>query len=185
MSCIIRILKTPDFVTFWHIWEGAGDAGEIIIKPGAERTFTLTHGTLRVSAGAAQDPNGAFQNYLNASPGYARNKYVDTPGPAIFPMMEGHWIAEAVGGPAQGWCHIPLDVDRIEAVIGSRVVANQLLGGDWDGPYHVHYDVVQSGQIDPTNIGRVIQGRRIIDAEMLLDGAYNDLQTALTERRRR
>lgn len=183
MSVLIRIVKTPDFVAFWSIWEAEGDAAEIHIEPGAERTFVLAEGTLRVSTGAAHsgDDDLEFENNLRARPEWQANGgWIDTSAPAIFPMTSGHWIAEAVGGGAQGWCMIPLDEAKLASVLGgSTSVAQSLLGGEWDGPYHIHYSVVQDGRIDPANIGQIVQGRRIIDAETLEDAALNDLRESL------
>ena len=188
MSVLIRIAKTPDFVAFWTIWEAGGDAAEIIIEPGAERTFVLTEGTVRVSTGAK--PTGEddldFENNLRSRPGFQRDGYIDTDAPAIYPMTAGHWIAEARGGRAQGWCMVPLEEAKLASVLGGSVrVAQMLLGGEWDGPYHVHFDVVQDGMIDPADVGRIVQGRKIIDAEMLETSALNDLREVLREERER
>lgn len=187
MTALIRVVKTPDFVAFWHIWERHGDAGEIIIAPGAERTFTLTEGTVRVTTGAK--PTGEddldFEDNLRSRDAYRRDGYIDTTAPAIFPMTAGHWIAEARGGRAQGWCHVPLDAAKLTAITGSPALAENLLGGAWDGPYQVHFDVVQDGMIDPANIGRIVQGRKIIDAAMLEDSVLNDLREVLRGERER
>ena len=38
---------------------------------------------------------------------------------------------------------------------------------------------MQDGSIAPANIGQIVQGRRIIDAETLEDAALNDLRESL------
>ncbi|MEE8489365.1 MAG: hypothetical protein V3S43_03460 [Acidimicrobiia bacterium] len=185
MSVLIRVVKSPAWVLFWTIWEGAGDAAEIIIGKGGERIFTITQGTLRATVGSEQ--SSPFADYLAQSPSFARDGFVDFAATTILPIMEGHWIAEARDGPAHGFCHVPLDADLLEGVIGSRRVAEALAApvDGFDGPYRVHFDIVQGGRIDPSDIGRIVGGRRIIDAEMLEDSALNDLRVALANERSR
>lgn len=185
MSTIIRVVKSPDWVAFVTVWEGAGDAAEILVPAGTPRVFTHTVGTLRFSVGAGGGAGMDLPGDFVSRPDYQRDRFVDTTAPGVFPMSPGHWIAEARDGSAEGWCHVPLDVDKLTSVLGSRTVAESLLGGDWDGPYHVHWDTVQDGRIDPRDIGRVVQGRKIVDAELLEDSALNDFRVVLQEERAR
>lgn len=183
MSHLMRILKTPDCVICWHVWEAAGEAMEVIIRPGEQRTFCLQSGTLRAMSGGSQDGDPAvfrqFENNIRDRPDFLANGFVEIVAPAIYPMSTGHWITEAVGGPAAGWCLIALEEAKLDAIFGTGMGA-RILGGDWDGDFFVHADVVLNGTVDNRQ-APLLSGHRTIDSQFLASVAHQDLRQILDD----
>lgn len=182
MSHLMRILKTPDCVICWHVWE-AGEAMEVIIRPGEQRTFCLAQGTLRAMSGGSQDGDPdvykQFENNLRDRPDFLQNGYVELEAPSIFPMSTGHWVTEAVGGPAAGWCVIALEELKLDAIFGAGMGA-RILGGDWDGDFFVHADVVLNGSI-ANREAPLLSGRAHVDSQFLSSVAHADLRRILDD----